>query len=76
MVVLLEFKEEEEDLVKEEARPSAIIVDNQDTMLEIIQILHRCSHVVRHWITLSRNVHRLLLNVKPRLMGIRTNSSI
>ena len=83
-MVLLEVEEEEgdlvegeeEELVKGEAKLSTIIVDNWDTMLDIVQILHRRVHIVKCYIILSRNVHKLLLNGNPRSLGIRINSQM
>ena len=45
--MLLEAKDEEEDLVKGKEKLSIIMVDNQDTMLETVPILHRHVHTVK-----------------------------
>ena len=43
---------EEEDLVEEEARSYVITVVNQDTFLEIVQVLRRHVHTVKNLTTL------------------------
>ena len=60
----VEDNNKEEDLVKEEAKLYVIIVGNQETFPEIVKVLQKIVHIVKHLITLSNNVHRLLWNGK------------
>ena len=43
---------QEEDLVKEEAKSYVIIVGNQDIFPEIVKVLQKLVHIVKHLITL------------------------
>ena len=53
-VEILEVEEnnQEEDLVKEEAKSYDIIVGIQDTLPDIVKILWKIIHIVKHLITL------------------------
>ena len=51
---------EEDDLFEEEANLYVIIVENQDTLLEIVQILRIPVCIVNHLIILSKIVHNWL----------------
>ena len=51
-VGILEVRDnnKEDDLVEEEAKSYVITVDNQDTLLDIVQVLQRRVHIVKHFI--------------------------
>ena len=72
-VVLIEVGKEEKDLVKGEAKLSAIILDHQDFILEVVPILRQHVHTVKGWIILLRSFHNLFISGKPKSWGNRTN---
>ena len=48
----IEDNNQEEDLVEEEAKLYAIIVDNQNIFPEIVKVLQKLVDIVKHLITL------------------------
>ena len=48
----VEDNNKEEDMVKEEAKLYVIIVGSQDTFPEIVKVLQKIVHIVKHLITL------------------------
>ena len=63
----VEDNNKEEDLVEEEAKSYVIIVGIQDTLLEIVKVLQKNVHIVKHLITLSISVRSLLRNGRLEL---------
>ena len=58
----VEENNKEVDLVEEEAKLYVIIVGNQEIFPEIVKVLQKIVHIVKHLITLSNNVCGLLWN--------------
>ena len=56
-VVLLEAKDEEEDLVVGGTKLLVIIASNKEIFTEITLILHGHVHIVKNWTTLSKNAY-------------------
>ena len=63
----VEDNNKEEDLVEEEAKSYVIIVGNQKILINIVKVLRKFVHIVKHLITLSNSVHSLLRNGRIEL---------
>ena len=54
-------------MVEEEAKSYVIIVGSHDILPEIVKVLQKIVHIVKHSMTVLNNVHNLLLNGRIEL---------
>ena len=59
-ILEVEDNNQEEDLVEEEAKSYVIIMGIHDIFPEIVKVLQKIVHIVKHLITLSNSFHNLL----------------
>ena len=75
-ILEVEENNQEEDLVKEQAKSYVIIVGSQDIFPEIVKVLRKIVHIVKHLITLLNSVRSLLWNGRLELLLTPTQCRI